>query len=524
MVKRQRRVNRSLGRSRRQSEDSQNRCEPGPIEFDRWLFTGAIALGLGAAMASGCGLAHADTSDTGGTASSSDHSQGIGSVRSAAAAAKIATGAPAPTSIGRTRRAVDATNSAAGSVASFTRAVTVRTNSAAAARPKATTQQAATSVSTGSQSNAEVAVATPSTNAKANAATHFGALVNHPALPDLKSAVSGPLAFIERNLDPTLLTIPAARPGRPVDGLIDRLIGGRGIGTRNPAADDTHQAAVSATVVSVDTPSTTNPAIVPLRVNGSTEPLVDISVNGGPTEPVLVDTGSNGLVVRLRDVGLLNLGWPTGFGVSSYSGGLTYLYATYTTTVNFGNGIVTAPTSVDVALLSFPGSFDSFVAADGATGILGVGPNAPGPGPSSVIAALPGNLSDGVLIDEPHGVLEFGPNPLPARVSVSGAPHADLGVQIGGGPLKSVPAIIDSGGVYGTIPSSLTDYLPAGTVVSVYADDGQTLLYSYTTDGVNTPTVTSDDYLNTGYEPFAQQPVYISYSPPGVGTTTFDYL
>ena len=29
--------------------------------------------------------------------------------------------------------------------------------------------------------------------------------------------------------------------------------------------------------------------------------------------------------------------------------------------------------------------------------------------------------------------------------------------------------------------------------------------------------------MNTGFEPFAQGPVYISYSPSGTGTTVFDY-
>ena len=154
-----------------------------------------------------------------------------------------------------------------------------------------------------------------------------------------------------------------------------------------------------------------------------------------------------------------------------------------------------------------------------------------GPGPSSVISALPGDLSEGVLINESQGLLEFGPNPLTALVSVSGAPNASLMVQVGNGPLESVPAVIDSGGVYGTIPSSvignsrLSGTLPAGTTISVYTSDGQTLLYSYTTDGTNSPTVisgTSGDVMNTGNVPFAQQPVYISYSPTGIGTTTFD--
>ncbi|OYN75501.1 hypothetical protein CG716_25130 [Mycolicibacterium sphagni] len=348
------------------------------------------------------------------------------------------------------------------------------------------------------------AAATPSALAHINTAVRPGALVK-PATP------------------PT----PAASPLSAVVAVINHLIVGLGLDTRHPAAANANEPAVSATVVSANALSTTGSATVPLQVYSDTEPLVDISIDGGPTEPVLVDTGSEGLVVGLGNIGLLHLfsmGLPTGIGVSGYSGGLTYLYATFKTTVNFGNGIVTAPTSVDVALLSFPQSFASYSADDGATGVLGIGPNASGPGPSSVIAALPGNLSDGVLIDEPDGVLVFGPNPLSARASVSGAPNAQLQVKIGSGQLEPVSAIIDSGGVYGTVPSSLTGNVPAGTVISVYSGEGQTLLYSYTTDQTNTPTITSDDLLNTGYEPFAQQPVYFSYSPAGVGTTTFDYL
>lgn len=520
-MKWQRSVSLSLRRSRRSNESDQNCCDPGPLDFDRWLFAGAIALGVGTAMASGCGLAHADTSDTGGIASSSNNnSHSSSSVRSAVAAVKIATRTPAPTSIGRTRRAADF-KSAAGNLASSTRHVTLGTNSLAAALPVAA--EHTTSVSTASKPGVAAAVARSSTHAQVNAATDPSALTNHAALPAFVSAVSG--ALTERDLHPSQSNTPGPVPA--VFGLIDRLMGGLDHGHRNPAADNTDHAAVSAAAVSPNDPSTTSSATIPLQVDSGTEPLVDISINRGPSEPVLVDTGSSGLVVEVSDVGLrnlANLGWPTGFGISSYSGGLTYLYATFTTTVNFGNGTITAPTSVDVALLSFPESFNSFVAGDGATGVLGVGPNASGPGPSSVITALPGDLSDGLLIDEPQGVLEFGPNPLPARVSVTGAPYADVQVQVGSGQLESVPAIIDSGGVYGTIPSSLTDVLTAGTVVSVYADDGQTLLYTYTTDGTNAPTLTSEDLLNTGYDPFAQQPVYISYLPAGVGTTTFDYL
>ncbi len=86
--------------------------------------------------------------------------------------------------------------------------------------------------------------------------------------------------------------------------------------------------------------------------------------------------------------------------------------------------------------------------------------------------------------------------------------------------------MFDSGGLYGTIPASVlgtgqtTGYVPAGTIISVYTPDGHTLLYSYTTTGTNSPYVTGSR-METGYEPFAQQPVYIGYSPSGVGTQTF---
>ncbi|MFW3112424.1 PE family protein [Mycobacterium haemophilum DSM 44634] len=269
-------------------------------------------------------------------------------------------------------------------------------------------------------------------------------------------------------------------------------------------------------------------ATVPLQVNNVTEPVTNISVNGGPNVLVLVDTGSTGLVIPLWDIGIQHLGLPTGFGIGAYSGGLTYLYATFNTTVNFGNGIVTAPTGVDVVFFTLPTTLEGFLAPAGAVGVLGVGPNAGGPGPSIVTTALPGELNQGLLINAPQHVLQFGANPLPPGVSVVGSPITTVNVQINGGPLQPVSATIDSGGVHGAIPSSvlgtgqLSGTLPPGTQISVYTSDGQTLLYSYTTDGTNSPTVTTGNLMNTGFMPFADQPVYISYSPSGVGTTIFD--
>ncbi len=315
---------------------------------------------------------------------------------------------------------------------------------------------------------------------------------------------------------------PAAAFTSPDDGAWGWLfgdsaaaIGGTTVGAANA---DAGAAAASGT----DAPTT---ASVPLQVDLGTEPVVDISVGGGTQIPVVVDTGSEGLVIPWYDLGLQDLGFPTGLGIGAYSGGLDYLYVTVPTTVSFGDGITTAQTPVDVELFSFPTSLSSFF--DGsADGVLGIGPNAIGPGPSSVISALPGDLSQGVLIDQANDTLQFGPDPLTGGVSVAGAPDATLEVSINGGPPQSVSAVIDSGGVYGTLPSSLFggsgvgEVLKPGTEISVYNQDGD-LLYSYTVTATNSPTVTSGSTMDTGNIPFQQQPVYISNSPTGQGTTIF---
>ncbi|WP_343602222.1 PecA family PE domain-processing aspartic protease [Mycobacterium sp.] len=262
---------------------------------------------------------------------------------------------------------------------------------------------------------------------------------------------------------------------------------------------------------------------VPLQINDVTEPVVDLSVNGGQTIPVLVDSGSAGLVIPIQDLGLAHVGLPTGLGISSYSGGLTYVYLTFPGTVNFGDGLSSGPTSIDAELFAFPSSLQGFLQPAQAVGILGVGPNADGPGPSLVTTALPGGLSQGVLIDEPMNELTFGPPTLPDGISVAGSPITNLDVSIDDGPAQSVSAIVDSGGVFGTVPSSLLDSgqtsgtLPAGTTITVF--DDQTLLYTYSTTDVVSPTVTSGSLLNTGYVPFSMFPVYIDNA--GNGTTTF---
>jgi PE family len=283
---------------------------------------------------------------------------------------------------------------------------------------------------------------------------------------------------------------------------------------------------------------------VPLTIVGGTEPIVNASVGSGSPVPLLVDTGSTGLVIPFQNVGgvlgVLQLGLPRGIGIGGYSGGLDDLFVTYNAPVNFGGGLATSPTPVDVEFFAFPTSiqsalsngltFQSFFAVDGASGVLGVGPNAGGPGPSVATQALPGNLGQGVLINEtgPSPYLQFGPNPgtpLTPFATLTGAPITTLEVQVGtGAPLQTVSSLIDSGGVQGTIPSSVLPggTLPADTEIEVFAPGNTTTpLYMFNTSDVS-PTVISSGLMNTGFVPFSQNPIYISNLPGGLGTTVFD--
>jgi hypothetical protein len=278
---------------------------------------------------------------------------------------------------------------------------------------------------------------------------------------------------------------------------------------------------------------------VPLTIVGGTEPIVNASVGGGSPVPLLVDTGSTGLVIPFQNVGgvlgVLQLGIPRGIGIGGFSGGLDYLFVTYNAPVNFGGGLATSPTPVDVEFFAFPTSissalnngftFQSFFAADGASGVLGVGPNAGGPGPSVATQALPGNLGQGVLINEMGAspFLQFGPNPGTPIFTLGGAPITNLDVSINGGTPQLVSSTIDSGGVFGTIPSSVLPggTLPANAIITVTDPATGHKLYTINTGQVS-PTVISSGLMNTGFFPFAQNPIYISNLPAGVGQTVVD--
>ena len=283
-------------------------------------------------------------------------------------------------------------------------------------------------------------------------------------------------------------------------------------------------------------------AQVPIRIKLGTQPIVNAKINGGRNAELLLDTGASGLVTTRDKIGTANLGPKTGEGQSCFSGGLCYHYETYNTSVDLGDGAVgTAPVNIVTDIPGDPvyensvANFKEFFSW-GADGILGVGANTAGPGPTPIAtAAMPGELSDGVLIHQnayPFGLggyMILGPNLYPTRVSLPGAPDSFVKVSVNGGPKQDAAAIIDSGGVYGTLNRSLFpqagDNVPAGTKIDVYAMDGSTLLYSYTTQGSSAPTPYIDAGLfNTGNAPYAQGPIYLNYGynePYGIGSTDF---
>jgi len=154
-----------------------------------------------------------------------------------------------------------------------------------------------------------------------------------------------------------------------------------------------------------------------------------------------------------------------------------------------------------------------------------VGPNAGGPGPSIATQALPTGYNGGLLINEnpttgsPY--IQFAnSNPGTAYATLTGAPITNVDVTVTQGANVStyndVSTMFDSGGVDGTIPFNA----PTGSVVTVYDPTTNLPIYHYTV-GTYSP-IASTGLMNTGAAPFQQNPVYISYSPGGVGTTYID--
>jgi hypothetical protein len=279
-------------------------------------------------------------------------------------------------------------------------------------------------------------------------------------------------------------------------------------------------------------------AVVPLRVKLGTQPMVNAKIAGGSNASLLLDTGASGLVTTRDSIGSAPLGPKIGEGNSCFSGGLCYHYETYNTTVDLGGGaLTTAPVNLVTNNDEYPDGVEKFKEffyyGDG---ILGVGANTAGPGPVPIpTAAMPGELHNGVLVFQNllpfglGGVMILGPNPLPTRASLPGAPDAFVKVSINGGAKQDGAAIIDSGGVFGTLnrsfmPGETSPDVPAGTKIDVYTADGATKLYSYTTQSGSSATPFIDSGLfNTGNAAYKQNPIYLNYgsTPYGIGSTDF---
>ncbi len=286
---------------------------------------------------------------------------------------------------------------------------------------------------------------------------------------------------------------------------------------------------------------------IPITVAEDTEPTVQSTVDGASTT-LLVDTGSSGLVIPDTDLGsnvftqleaLLSLGTPTGISESGYSGGVDYIYLTYNDvpvdyTSTTGAAVdTTAPVEVEVyswdpnnlSSLFTNDAFQNFDADNDVTGILGIGTTGTGGAGESPIEAAG---YQGVTVDETGAdkvlTLDATPNTTGLDLTATGSTVSGLtesvttgsdgtGTSLGSG---SVSDDLDSGGVYGTIPSSISSAdVPQGDYVNVY--DGNTLLYSYQveTDSLGTnesPTAVSGTSIDSGVIPFEQYPISIDYN------------
>jgi hypothetical protein len=281
---------------------------------------------------------------------------------------------------------------------------------------------------------------------------------------------------------------------------------------------------------------------IPINVLEDTEPTVQSTVDGASTT-LLVDSGSSGLVIPDTDLGsnfltqleaLFALGTPTGISESGYSGGVDYIYLTYdNVSVDYGNGAVdtTAPVEVevyswdpnDLSSLFTNDAFQNFDTSNDVTGILGIGTEGTnGAGESPIEAAG----FQGVKVDLINNFLTLDATPDTTGVdltatgsTVSGLTETvstgayGTGTSLGSGDVSDD---LDSGGVYGTIPTSISSAnVPQGDWVTV--SDGNTVLYSYQveTDTLGTnesPTVTSGSSIDSGVLPFENLPFSIDYN------------
>lgn len=261
-------------------------------------------------------------------------------------------------------------------------------------------------------------------------------------------------------------------------------------------------------------------------------PYIVASVNGGNGFEMLADTGSTTTLIPQQWVNVSSLGPATGSGeyVFGTSNGLTIdYYTTYTAQLNFGNGIITKPMPIGIINSETIGGGPP---QPGNEAILGIGTNTWSL-PSfqnSAVQELPGALGQGVLINEPKGYLQFGPNPLSAYAAVPGAPITNqLSVSINSYGNVAAVANVDTGGNGGEIPQNMLpaslgylqpgDYLPAGTTLTVVTPETFTgvdsVVYTETVAANSMQVGAAGTRFITGNYLFTQTPVYFSYSPPG---------
>jgi hypothetical protein len=292
----------------------------------------------------------------------------------------------------------------------------------------------------------------------------------------------------------------------------------------------------AAAVAAAAEPAASTGGTIPLSVLEGTEPAVNASIGGGDSVPLLVDTGSGGLVIPYTDLGdnwftqleeLYNLGFPANFGISGYSGGVEYIYATYNNVpVDYlntdGSTALATNGPVDVELLSWSNNasdpfenFQSFLSSNDVSGILGIGDNTAGPTTS------PFESFGGVTVDIPGDKLIVGSDAPITGITLSGAPIVDVLESVNGGTPLEVTNNIDSGGVFGTIPSSLASSVPPGTVITV-ENAAHQVLYTYTTIGnfdvgtgtgvSDAPTIVSGTSIDSGVLPFLNHEIYLDYT------------
>jgi len=281
---------------------------------------------------------------------------------------------------------------------------------------------------------------------------------------------------------------------------------------------------------------------IPIAVAEDTEPTVQSTVDGASTT-LLVDSGSSGLVIPDTDLGsnfftqlekLFELGFPTSFGESGYSGGVDYDYLTYNVPVDYTSTTgaevtTTAPVEVEVyswdpsdfSSLFTNDAFQNFDTDNDVTGILGIGTTGTGGAGESPIEAAG---YQGVTVDLPGHVLTLDGTP-----DTTGTPLTATGSTVSGltetvtsstGTTSgTVSDDLDTGGVYGTIPSSISSSTLVPNDVVTVSDNGKEL-YSYVVgtdviggqDYTQAPTVVSGSSIDSGVEPFFSQALSIDYN------------